>query len=180
MIISYVILPDIEFTKYYIEPGVSEERPVINRADSSEYLNEELEESVEVEPSRRLALLRSLLKYMIPFFLVYFAQYFINQGLFELTYFRNSFISDHKTQYRWYNVAYQLTVFISRSTIQLIHIKWLPIFPIFQLLNVAVFLSNLYLDYIPSIWFIFALILWEGLVGGVKYIYWKLSCEILS
>ena len=45
--------------------------------------------------------LRPLLKYMVPLFFVYFAEYFINQGLYELLYFKDSsVIKDHKLQYR--------------------------------------------------------------------------------
>ncbi len=107
---------------------------------------------------------------MLPLFLVYISEYFINQGLFELLYFKDSFIKEHKLQYRWYNVVYQLAVFISRSSISLIKIKFLFIFPIFQLGNVLILLSQIFFGWMPSIWILFVLIFWEGLLGGACYV----------
>lgn len=117
-----------------------------------------------------LQLIKPLTKYMIPLFVVYFAEYFINQGLFELLYFKNSFVKEHEDQYRWYNVIYQLSVFISRSSIRWIQTKKLFIFPIFQVLNVFIALSQIYFGYMGSIWFVFLLIFWEGLLGGGCYV----------
>ncbi|CAF5030987.1 unnamed protein product, partial [Rotaria sp. Silwood1] len=48
----------------------------------------------------RIKLVKPLLKYMIPLTIVYFAEYLINQGLYELIFFRNTSMS-HPTQYRW-------------------------------------------------------------------------------
>lgn len=115
-----------------------------------------------------IKLLRTLLKYMIPLFFVYFGEYFINQGLFELVYFKDSFIKKHSEQYRWYNVAYQLAVFISRTSIALFQIKFLSIFPIFQMINVVLVLSQIFFGYITSIWIVFLIIFWEGLLGGLS------------
>ena len=117
-----------------------------------------------------IKLLKSLLKYMIPLFLVYFAEYFINQGLFELLYFKDAFIKNHKDQYRWYNVVYQLAVFISRSSIAFLQIKFLPIFPILQLINVGIVLSIIFYGYVTSIWIVFLIIFWEGLLGGGLFV----------
>lgn len=65
---------------------------------------------------------------------------------------------------------YQLAVFISRSSIKWIKITFLPVFPIFQLLNVFIFLSHIFWGYFPSIWIVFLLIFWEGLLGGGCYV----------
>jgi battenin len=102
--------------------------------------------------------------------LVYFAEYFINQGLFELLYFKDAFIKNHKDQYRWYNVVYQLAVFISRSSIAFLQIKFLPIFPILQLINVGIVLSIIFYGYVKSIWIVFLIIFWEGLLGGGLFV----------
>ena len=48
----------------------------------------------------KLRLMRPLLKYMLPLFFVYFCEYLINQGFFELLYFKSSFIANHSLQYR--------------------------------------------------------------------------------
>ena len=91
---------------------------------------------------------------MIPLYLVYISEYMINQGLFELLYYKNtrlgSICLDQKDQYRWwatphdviviyfhligrrYQVVYQLGVFISRSSLFLVHIKWFWILAILQ------------------------------------------------
>ena len=91
-------------------------------------------------------------------------------GLFELLYFKNDFIKEHKLQYRWYNVVYQAAVFISRSSIKFVRIRYLPIFPALQLLNVAICLSQIFFLYMPSIWIVFVIIFWEGLLGGGCYV----------
>jgi battenin len=70
----------------------------------------------------------------------------------------------------WYNVVYQAAVFVSRSSIRLVKIKFLYIFPIFQVLNVAIALSEVFLGYFPGIWLAFILIFWEGLLGGGCYV----------
>ena len=102
---------------------------------------------------------------------MYLSQYFINQGLFELLYFENSpFLTEHKTQYRWYSALYGAGVFISRSSIRFIQIKFLPIFPILQIINVLIALSQIFFGYMPSIWIIIVLILWEGIVAGSCYV----------
>ena len=47
-----------------------------------------------------------LVKYMMPLYLVYVSEYMINQGLFELLYYKNtrlgSICLDQKDQYRWW------------------------------------------------------------------------------
>ena len=98
-----------------------------------------------------------LVQYMVPLYLVYISEYMINQGLFELLYYPNtrlgSICLDQRDQYRWlatphdviviyrnliggsccrYQVVYQLGVFISRSSLFLVHIKWFWILAILQ------------------------------------------------
>lgn len=174
LIFAYIALPSISYTKNRkyrddIYKNVSdnsdtetEETPPMNRdtRDSRNYKKRFFES---------LDLCRPLIKYMIPLFLVYFAEYFINQGLFELLYFKNSSFS-HEDQYRWYNVIYQLAVFISRSSIRWVQTKHLFIFPILQILNVFIALSQIYLGYMGTIWIAFILIFWEGLLGGGCYV----------
>ncbi|ESO99402.1 hypothetical protein LOTGIDRAFT_113507, partial [Lottia gigantea] len=122
---------------------------------------------------------RPLLKYMIPLTTVYFAEYFINQGLHELLYFNNIWI-EKKEQYRWYQVDYQIGVFLSRSSVNLLQIKKLWILPLLQLVNMAVLLSQVFYRYIPNVWIIFAIVLFEGLLGGAAYVntFYRMSIEI--
>ena len=77
-------------------------------------------------------------------------------------------------------MVYQLAVFISRTSIRFVHIKFLPIFPALQLLNVVVALTQIFFGYMGSIWVIIALIFWEGLLGGGCYVnaFNQLSIEI--
>lgn len=80
----------------------------------------------------------SLFIYMIPLILVYLFEYFINQGLFELVYFPGIFL-DQSEQYRWYQVLYQVGVFISRSSVNLVQFKQVWVMAILQFINVVYF-----------------------------------------
>jgi battenin len=167
MLMSYAVLSKLEINQYE-KIGDNE------KTDSDS-------EAVETGNllTQRTRLIGPLLKYMIPLFVVYLAEYFINQGLFELLYFKNAFL-EHKDQYRWYSVCYQLTVFISRSSISFVKIKFLPIFSILQVVNVAALLLQIFYGYISSIWIVFLIILWEGLLGGSCYVnaFYRVSVEI--
>ncbi|EFN82426.1 Battenin [Harpegnathos saltator] len=117
----------------------------------------------------KLALVPGLLKYMIPLALVYLFEYFINQGLYELVEFNDIWLT-HKQQYRWLQVDYQIGVFISRSSVNLISINKIWIMSVLQTLYY----------YIPNIWIVFAVVLWEGLLGGGAYVntFYRMSTEI--
>ncbi|CAK9296415.1 unnamed protein product [Gordionus sp. m RMFG-2023] len=117
----------------------------------------------------RIVMIFRLLPYMLPLGIVYFSEYFINQGLFELTYFRGIWL-DHSSQYRWYLVDYQLGVFISRSSFKVLPMPYLWIFPCLQLINVCIFLANVHYFFIPTIWIVFVLIFFEGFIGGAAYV----------
>jgi len=180
-ILSMLFVPFLMGFSYFILPSNNQKEDIDDNNVSNE--QEETKSLIKNEPifintsvtdvksdNNFLKILKPLLKYMLPLFLVYISEYFINQGLFELLYFKDSFIKEHKLQYRWYNVVYQLAVFISRSSISLIKIKFLFIFPIFQLGNVLILLSQIFFGWMPSIWILFVLIFWEGLLGGACYV----------
>ena len=61
-------------------------------------------------------------------------------------------------------------MFISRSSLKFIQIKYLSLFAIFQFINIGIFLSQIFFNYMPSIWIVFIIILWEGLLGGGCYV----------
>jgi len=167
MAVSYVFLPPPQYSAFYKPDS---DTAAFASDDESE---DKLRRPINAPPTScgdQRFNLRPLLKYMIPLFLVYWAEYFINQGLYELLYFRGSFIKKHEDQYRWYNVCYQTGVFISRSSISFFQIKFLAIFPVLQILNVAIVLTQVFLGYMDSIWWVFLLILWEGLLGGGCYV----------
>ncbi|KAJ6646498.1 Battenin [Pseudolycoriella hygida] len=127
----------------------------------------------------RILYLPHLLKYMVPITLVYFLEYFINQGLFELVYFPNIWL-DKKSQYRWLQVDYQIGVFISRSSVNLVTIEKVWLMAVFQLLNVIIFLFEVIYFFMPSIWIIFAVVFWEGLLGGSAYVntFYRMSKDV--
>ncbi|XP_015674201.1 battenin-like [Protobothrops mucrosquamatus] len=112
---------------------------------------------------------KGLLKYLIPLSVVYFAEYFINQGLFELLYFRNTTLN-HPQQYRWYQMLYQAGVFISCSSASCIRIRKIWLLAILQCLNMVFLLFAVRYLFLPSIHVVFVLILYEGLLGGAGYV----------
>ena len=103
MALSYIMLPSIEFVKN--RESVKEEySDLVDDPDVQDFSSSVVNNRFDNESNSifgkflyKLSLIRPLLKYMIPLFLVYFAEYFINQGLFELLYFKNSF--EHEVQY---------------------------------------------------------------------------------
>uniref|UniRef100_A0A4X1UDL8 Battenin n=1 Tax=Sus scrofa TaxID=9823 RepID=A0A4X1UDL8_PIG len=116
----------------------------------------------------RWTVFKGLLHYIVPLVLVYFAEYFINQGLFELLFFRNTFLSH--AQYRWYQMLYQAGVFASRSSLRCCHIRHTWALALLQCLNLAFLLADVWLSFLPSIYLVFLIILYEGLLGGAAYV----------
>ena len=51
---------------------------------------------------------------------------------------------------------------------------------LFQFVNLLVFLLVVLYQFIPWIWIVFLLILWEGLLGGAAYVntFYKVSNEV--
>uniref|UniRef100_F1LBC0 Battenin n=1 Tax=Ascaris suum TaxID=6253 RepID=F1LBC0_ASCSU len=124
--------------------------------------------------TEKLLTIIPLLKFMIPLMLVYLGEYLINQGIVQLIIFKCavSFGLSRSSQYRWYQVLYQVGVFISRSSINLIRLPYfvLVLLPILQLLNAVLFFLDALYFFIPHIGIIFTLILFEGLFGGSSYV----------
>ncbi|XP_050082656.1 battenin [Anopheles aquasalis] len=129
--------------------------------------------------NQKLRYIPSLFIFMIPLILVYLLEYFINQGLFELVYFPGIWLSQ-SGQYRWYQVIYQIGVFISRSSVNLVQFRHVWIMAVFQFINVVYFTFEAVYFFTPSIWIIFVLILWEGLLGGGGYVntFYRLQTEV--
>ncbi|XP_053219924.1 battenin isoform X1 [Podarcis raffonei] len=112
---------------------------------------------------------KGLLKYLIPLAVVYFAEYFINQGLFELLYFHKAPFT-HAQQYRWYQMLYQAGVFVSRSSASCIRIRHIWLLAVLQCLNMVFLSVAVSKMFLPSIYIVFALVLYEGLLGGAGYV----------
>lgn len=87
---------------------------------------------------------------------------------------------DKSAQYRWLQVDYQIGVFISRSSVNLFTCRKIWILAALQGINVILFTSEVILFYMPSIWLVFAFVLWEGLLGGGAYVntFYRMSTEV--
>nr|KAF6440168.1 CLN3 lysosomal/endosomal transmembrane protein, battenin [Rousettus aegyptiacus] len=107
------------------DPGGEEEAERAARQPliSSEAPESKPDTSSNLSLQEKWTVFKGLLWHIIPLVLVYFAEYFINQGLFELLFFRNSSLS-HAQQYRWYQMLYQAGVFASRSSLRCCHIRF--------------------------------------------------------
>lgn len=87
----------------------------------------------------------------------------------ELIHFQNIWI-DREAQYRWLQVDYQIGVFISRSSVNLIKINKIWLMAVLQFINVVIILTEVVTFFSPTIWIVFVLVLWEGLLGGGAYV----------
>ncbi|KAF1991678.1 batten's disease protein Cln3 [Aulographum hederae CBS 113979] len=110
--------------------------------------------------------------YMLPLLLVYIAEYTINQGvaptlLFPLS---SSPFKEYRSFYPTYGAIYQAGVMISRSSSPFIRIHHLYTPSLLQILNLFVLTLHALFDFIPSVWVVFFIVFWEGLLGGVVYI----------
>ncbi|GFR62223.1 battenin [Elysia marginata] len=180
IMVSIPVLMMVTYIFILTTPAVSPKK-----ADDDEGTSVLLEESrqkqMQLTLHDKLRLIPGLFKYMVPLTLVYFAEYFINQGLHELLYFDGLFLSS-KEQYRWYQVDYQVGVFISRSSVNFFKINQLWCLPVLQFANLVLLLLQVFFRFIPSFWIILAIVLWEGLLGGAAYVntFYKLTNEIES
>ncbi|KAF1770122.1 hypothetical protein GCK72_001940 [Caenorhabditis remanei] len=115
-----------------------------------------------------------LLRFMVPLISVYLAEYYINQGLLELLEFdcSHGLGMSSESQYRWFQVTYQLGVFISRSSSNYITIptKYLTSLAILQILNAGFFTFTAVYSILPHIILAFFAIFFEGLLGGASYV----------
>lgn len=98
MTFSYIALPSVDFARSRVYSELHTDSEEENKDESG--VENVSGISNHGTFKEKFKLIPPLLKFMIPLFLVYFAEYFINQGLFELLYFKDSFIKEHKLQYR--------------------------------------------------------------------------------
>ncbi|KAK9449686.1 CLN3 protein-domain-containing protein [Limtongia smithiae] len=110
--------------------------------------------------------------YMVPLMLVYIGEYVINQGIAPtLLYPLDEMpFDEYRDAYVTYGTLYQLGVFISRSSSPFVRVHHLYLPAILQLVNaILLYLQSLY-NFIPSIYLIFIIIFYEGLLGGAAYV----------
>lgn len=184
-LLSMLGIPALLLASYFLlltspepqDPGGEEEA---ERAARQPLMSSEVPEAPEApewkpDSSSSLSLqekwtvFKGLQCYIIPLVLVYFAEYFINQGLFELLFFRNTSLS-HAQQYRWYQMLYQAGVFASRSSLRCFRIQFTWALALLQCFNLVFLLVDVWLSFLPSIYLVFLIILYEGLLGGAAYV----------
>lgn len=77
---------------------------------------------------------------------------------------------DQSAQYRWLQVTYQIGVFVSRSSLSFFSTDQIWIMSILQFVNVVYFTFQAIYMSVPTIWIIFIIVFWEGLLGGLCYV----------
>ncbi|KAK0642934.1 batten's disease protein Cln3 [Cercophora newfieldiana] len=110
--------------------------------------------------------------YMLPLLLVYIAEYTINQGVAPTLLFplEQSPFSEFRDFYPFYGFLYQLGVFIARSSSPFVRIHHLYLPSLLQVGNLVLLTLHALLNFIPSVYLIFVVIFWEGLLGGAVYV----------
>lgn len=77
---------------------------------------------------------------------------------------------DHAAQYRWLQVTYQFGVFVSRSSLSCFEINQIWLMSGLQLINAIYFTIQAIFMSVPTIYIIFMIVFWEGLLGGFCYV----------
>ncbi|KAM0335041.1 hypothetical protein ACHAQA_000075 [Verticillium albo-atrum] len=115
---------------------------------------------------------RLFFPYMLPLLLVYIAEYTINQGVAPTLLFPlgGTPFKELREFYPMYGFLYQLGVFISRSSIPFIRIHRLYVPSFLQIGNLAFLTAHAILNFIPTVYLVFIIIFWEGLLGGAVYV----------
>ncbi|CAI7602801.1 unnamed protein product [Penicillium glandicola] len=110
--------------------------------------------------------------FMVPLLLVYIAEYVINQGVAPTLLFPldDSPFEHFRSFYPTYNAIYQIGVFISRSSTPFYRIHNLYLPSLLQVVNLVLLTLHALFNFIPSVWLVFIVVFWEGLLGGVVYV----------
>lgn len=113
-----------------------------------------------------------VIPYMLPLFLVYVAEYTINQGVAPTLLFplAETPFKHFRAFYPTYGAIYQLGVFISRSSLPFIRVRTLYTPSVLQILNLIGLTAHAMYPFIPTVWFVLAIVFWEGLLGGLVYV----------
>jgi battenin len=109
---------------------------------------------------------------MLPLLLVYIAEYTINQGVAPtlLFHLRETPFQHFRAFYPAYNAIYQLGVFISRSSTPFLRIHNLYLPSLLQVINLVLLTLQSLFNFIPTVYLVFFVIFWEGLLGGLVYV----------
>ena len=110
---------------------------------------------------------------MLPLLLVYIAEYTINQGVAPTLLFPlpSTPFTHYRSFYPVYGTIYQAGVFLSRSSTPFIRLHNLYLPSLLQCLNLALLIAQaMYPSLLGSVWVVFLVIFWEGLLGGAVYV----------
>ncbi|WZH43956.1 batten's disease protein Cln3 [Fusarium acuminatum] len=110
--------------------------------------------------------------YMLPLLLVYVAEYTINQGVAPTLLFPldESPFEEFRAFYPFYGFLYQLGVFISRSSTPFLRIHHLYLPSMLQVANLFLLTFHAVYFFLPSVYIVFLVVFWEGLLGGAVYV----------
>ncbi|KAI9723208.1 MAG: hypothetical protein M1812_001090 [Candelaria pacifica] len=110
--------------------------------------------------------------FMLPLLLVYIAEYTINQGVAPTLLFplASTPFKHYRAFYPTYNAIYQTGVFISRSSTPFVRVHNLYLPSVLQVVNLLILTLHAIFNFIPSVYIIFGVIFWEGLLGGLVYV----------
>lgn len=176
----------VEYAPVEVEPEDEVEDHTFNSNSSSTLLNTPPPRAISPAYSHRhhpttiFSSLRTnlnrtaplIIPYMLPLFLVYLAEYTINQGVAPVLLFPlpSTPFHNYRAFYPTYSTLYQLGVFISRSSLPFLRIRTLYTPTFLQIANLLVLAIHALYPFIPNVWFVFAMVLWEGLLGGLVYV----------
>ncbi|RUS21211.1 CLN3 protein-domain-containing protein [Endogone sp. FLAS-F59071] len=139
----------------------------------------------------KLMLVRPLvMRFILPLFIVYWAEYTINQGQDPHPYFteiprlqyyigvaptlyfplEQTPFHEMRDHYVTYQALYQLGVFISRSSVTILPIRQIWILSLLQVTVLVALVTQSVWGWIPNVYFVFLIILGEGLLGGAVYV----------
>ncbi|KAJ5569414.1 uncharacterized protein N7459_008844 [Penicillium hispanicum] len=98
--------------------------------------------------------------------------YVINQGVAPTLVFPidQTPFEDLRSFYPTYNAIYQVGVFLSRSSTPFFRVHHLYVPSILQVVNLVLLTLQSMYNFIPSIYIVFVIIFWEGLLGGLVYV----------
>ncbi|KAI0515144.1 Batten's disease protein Cln3 [Xylaria bambusicola] len=110
--------------------------------------------------------------YMLPLFLVYIAEYIINQGVSPTLLFplESTPFNELRDFYPMYGFLYQIGVFVSRSSIAFVRVHHLYLASLLQVGNLVLLTLHSLFNFIPSVYVVFVIVFWEGLLGGGVYV----------
>ncbi|KAL8700219.1 MAG: hypothetical protein Q9201_005567 [Fulgogasparrea decipioides] len=112
------------------------------------------------------------LRSIFPLLLVYLAEYLINQSVAPTLLFPldETPFTHYRSFYPTYAMIYQIGVFTSRSSLPFLRIHALYPPSLLQCLNLLLLTLQSLFSFIPSVYIVFAIIFWEGLLGGLVYV----------